>query len=308
MVLHKETPLIKSSQLRKQTGKKVFLKMENRQPTGSFKIRGIGHYCSELASSGVSRFISSSGGNAGYAVAYAGKVLNVNVTVAVPETTPKFVQNRIRECGADVEIHGTVWDETDEYAKTLARDLDGAYISPFDHPSIWKGHATIIDEIVQQTEKPDVVVLSVGGGGLLCGAIEGLQRNDWSDVPVIAVETEGTASFAASASAGTLVTLDRIDSIASSLGAKQVTHKALDHYNTLDITPHIVSDRDTVKACLAFLDDNNVLVEPACGAALSVVYSNSDVICDAQTVMVIVCGGIGVTSEKLREWDESLPS
>ena len=307
MVLHKETPLIESLQLRKRTGKKVFLKMENQQPTGSFKIRGIGHYCSELAPSGVSRFISSSGGNAGHAVAYAGNALMINVTVAVPETTPQFVQDRIRECGADVEIHGSIWDEADEYAKKLAHNLDGAYISPFDHPSIWNGHASIIDELVHQADKPDVVVLSVGGGGLLCGAIEGLQRNDWSDVQVIAVETEGAASFAASVSAGTLVTLDRIDSIASSLGAKRVTRKSLDFYNTLDITPHIVSDRDTVEACLAFLNDHNVLVEPACGAALSVVYSNSNVIRDAQTVMIIVCGGIGVTPEKLREWDESLP-
>ena len=308
MILHKETVLIESSQFRKRTGKKVLLKLENQQPTGSFKIRGIGHYCTELASSGVSRFISSSGGNAGYAVAYAGKALRINVTVAVPETTPQFVRDRIRECGADVEIHGSVWDETDEYAKKLARDLDGTYISPFDHPSIWNGHATIIEELVQQAEKPDAMILSVGGGGLLCGVIEGLQRNGWSDVPVITVETEGTASFAASVSAGTLVTLDRIDSIASTLGAKQVTRKALEYYNTLDITSHIVSDRDTVEACLAFLNDHNVLVEPACGAALSVVYSNSDVIRDAQTVMVIVCGGIGVTQEKLREWDASLPS
>lgn len=196
MKLHEEISLIESDRLNGLTGGKILLKMECRQPVGSFKIRGIGLLCSEFAAAGVSHFISSSGGNAGYAAAYAGRKLGVNVTV--------------------VEVHGSVWDESDVYAAGLSKKLNAAYISPFDHPVVWKGHSTIIDEMVDQNEKPDGIVLSVGGGGLLCGIVEGLHRNNWNNVPIIAVETEGAASFAASVSAGKIVALEKIESVAAS--------------------------------------------------------------------------------------------
>ena len=116
MKLHEETSLIESDRLNGLTGKKILLKMECRQPVGSFKIRGIGLLCSEFAAAGVSHFISSSGGNAGYAAAYAGRKLGVNVTVVVPDTTPEDMRRIIREQGAVVEVHGSVWDESDVYA------------------------------------------------------------------------------------------------------------------------------------------------------------------------------------------------
>ena len=91
----------------------------------------------------------------------------MDVTVVVPDTTSEDVLRIIRDQGAVVEVHGSVWDETDEYAAGLSKELNAAYISPFDHPTIWRGHSTIIDEIAGQNGKPDSIVLSVGGGGLL---------------------------------------------------------------------------------------------------------------------------------------------
>ena len=302
MKLHEETSLIESDRLNGLTGKKILLKMECRQPVGSFKIRGIGLLCSEFAAAGVSHFISSSGGNAGYAAAYAGRKLGVNVTVVVPDTTPEDMRRIIREQGAVVEVHGSVWDESDVYAAGLSKKLNAAYISPFDHPVVWKGHSTIIDEMVDQNEKPDGIVLSVGGGGLLCGIVEGLHRNNWNDVPIIAVETEGAASFAASVSAGKIVALEKIESVAASLGARQVTQKALDYTRSHTIIPYTVTDEAAVNACVHFLDDHSALVEPACGASLSVVYDNSLTIRAMKTVAVIVCGGIGISEEKLHKW------
>ncbi len=306
--LHFLTPVMEHRSLSKECGKKILMKMECFQPVGSFKIRGVGYACREMVAAGASRFISSSGGNAGYAVAYAGRELGVDATVVVPETTAPEVRRRIEEQGAEVIVHGSVWDETHRHAMTLAREETSGYIPPFDHPSLWKGHATIVDELAGQCAKPDAVILSVGGGGLLCGVLEGLHRNDWEDVPVIAVETEGAASFHESVVRGEPVTLPGITSIATSLGAKRVADKALEWTRRHEIHSITVTDRASVNACLRFADDQRVLVEPACGASLSVVYDPPEVVQSARTILVIVCGGIGATLSKLTHWKEAMKS
>src|SRR5438067_2492497 len=109
--LHIKTPLIVSPILSKIVGREVYLKLENCQPSHSFKLRGIGLLCCESARKGATRFISSSGGNAGLAAAYAGKMLNIQTTVFVPESTPKFMRDRIQLEGAEVVVKGRVWDE-----------------------------------------------------------------------------------------------------------------------------------------------------------------------------------------------------
>ena len=136
------TPVVTSSTLNKITDAKCYLKMENYQRTGSFKIRGIGRLCEEYVNSGITHLISSSGGNAGIAVAYAGRLLGTKVTVIVPSTTSLEVCQRIALEGADVQIHGSVWNEAHTYALKFAKDNNGAYIHPFDHPAIWNGHSS----------------------------------------------------------------------------------------------------------------------------------------------------------------------
>lgn len=306
MNLYIQTPCFESTPLSNRINKSVLLKMECFQPTGSFKIRGIGLLCKEYKENGVDHFISSSGGNAGYSVAYAGRRLGAQVTVIVPETTPKDVCDRINQEGAKVIIQGTVWDESHKYALKLSNDLGAAYISPFDHPTIWRGHSTIVDEIARQCQRrPDAIILSVGGGGLLCGIVEGLQRNNWNDVQIIAVETEGADSLSSSVKSGKLVTLDRIDSIATSLGAKQVAAQAFKYSQSYPITTYTVSDLVAVNACKMFSYNHRVLVEPACGASLSLVYNDSELINSLKTILVIVCGGIGVSLQKLEEWSKT---
>jgi L-serine/L-threonine ammonia-lyase len=96
----------------------------------------------------------------------------------------------------------------------FARSQQAVYIHPFDDPIVWSGHASMIREIAEEGIRPGAIVASVGGGGLLCGLVEGMHAMGWTDIPVVAVETEGAASFAASVQAGRLVTLDRITSTA----------------------------------------------------------------------------------------------
>jgi L-serine/L-threonine ammonia-lyase len=300
--LHTRTPLLESLALSKLCGKPVFLKMENMQPTGSFKIRGIGRLCQEGRERGFTHFVSSSGGNAGYAAAYAGRILKTPTTVFVPETTPAQFQQQIAGQGAEVRVTGSVWDEADQAALAFSRAAQALYVPPFDHPAIWEGNSTLIDEVVEEIGAPGEVVVSVGGGGLLCGVISGLARHQFERTPVIAVETEGTASLAASLQAGRLVTLDQIRGVAKSLGAKTVAAQAFEWARERPVAPLVVSDAVAMKACVRFADDHKCLVEAACGASLAAAYSQSALLSEAERVVIVVCGGIGVSLESLEPW------
>ncbi len=301
--LHIVTPHFHSQPLSLSTGKDIWLKFESMQPSGSFKLRGIGHACQNAVRNGAKRFISSSGGNAGIAAAYAGRKLSIPVLVVVPETTSERAKEMILEQNAEVVVHGESWQEANQLAVSRTGELD-FFIHPFDNPLLWQGHASMIDEIASTGEKPDVVVLSVGGGGLLCGVVEGLQRNDWSDVPVIAVETEGANSLERSIREGRLIELAAIQSIATSLGARKVCEQAYLYSSTYPITSMVVSDKSAVNACNQFIEDHRVVIEPACGASLSVIYENSSTFDDFRSILIIVCGGATATVAQLKKWTE----
>lgn len=301
--LHLETPLFESRALSIHAGRTVWLKLEAMQPPGSFKIRGIGLACQEYSRRGAERFISSSGGNAGIAVAYAGRHLSVPVVVVVPETTTDRAKALILQEGAELIVHGSSWHEANALALSMVGESD-AFLHPFDDPLIWQGHASLVDEVVRSGVKPDVVVLSVGGGGLLSGVVEGLHRNGWKDVPVIAVETEGADSLAQSVRAGQRVELAAITSIATSLGATQICEQAFSCTMEHPVRSIVVSDRAAVFACQKFLADHRVVVEPACGASLAVVYDSAPELEECKSVLVVVCGGVTATVEQLRGWSD----
>ncbi|MCG8604686.1 pyridoxal-phosphate dependent enzyme [bacterium] len=302
--LHMETPVISSPKLGKSHGKEVFLKMECYQPVGSFKIRGMGLLSKRMVEEGVSHLFSSSGGNAGYAIAYAGRRLGIQVTVVVPEPTNADVCETIESEGARIERFGRDWNDAHERAMELAERTSGGYLHPFDDPIAWEGHATIVDEWVSQCERPDAIVVSVGGGGLFCGVMQGLQRYpQWKDVPVITAETEGADSLYSSVKSGKLICLDKITSLAATLGVKQVALQAFEWGQTEQVTPVKVSDQQAVHACRRFAQDHRVFVEPACGAALAVVYDHLRVIEQARSILVVVCGGIGAGPDQLDKWE-----
>jgi len=301
------TPLWESRPLSDAAGVPVFLKMEAFQPVGSFKARGMGAACTSARESGAERVICASGGNAGYAVAYAGRRLGMGVTIVVPRTTSPRAIELIRGEGAELVVHGESWDDSQTHAVERAAQLDAVVIHPFDDPQVWAGHATIIPEIADRGVVPGAIVVSVGGGGLLSGLLEGMHAIGWVDVPVLAVETHGADSFAASLRAGRVVTLDRITSIATTLGARRITRRALEWSGRHPITSWVVSDRAALDACLRFADDHRVLVEPACGAALAAVYQPVAPLRGHAPLVVIVCGGAGVTRPLLEKWDREVP-
>lgn len=304
--LHERTPLWDSLPLAEACGARVLLKMEALQPIGSFKLRGLGAAASDAVERGARRLVASSGGNAGLAAAYSGRMLGVPVLVVVPRTTPEAMRARIRAEGAEVVEHGAAWDDAHARALELARDPATAYLHPFDDPRIWTGHATLVDEAREQGPKPGAVVVAVGGGGLCCGLIEGLERAGWSDVPVLAVETAGADSFARSRAAGRVVELESITSIATTLGARRVAEELLARTRRHPTESLVVSDREAVEACERFAADHRVLVEPACGAALAAIYCRLPFLEGRSPILAVVCGGAGASPELLARWKRAV--
>ena len=284
--------------------KTLRFKMEASQPCGSFKLRGVECACRDALNHGAAKFLSSSGGNAGLAVAYVGNQLQVPVTVVLPKTTANETAEKLRGLNAEVIIHGDAWDEAHLYCLDYCKtDASIAYSPPFEHPKLWEGHATIVDELVEQCERePDLIIASVGGGGLMCGIMEGLKRNHWEHTHVLAVETIGADSLNCAFDAGHLVTLDRIYSVAKSLGAKCVSPTALAYAQTSRVTPFRVEDARAVAACIRFANEARVIVEPACGAPLAPVLDQRDVLKPYQNIGAGVCGGSNVNLDILNQW------
>lgn len=294
--LHIQTPLIESHYLKNKLNKRVYFKLECMQPSGSFKLRGIGALCQEELQRGAKAFVASSGGNAGIAVAYCGMKLDVPTTVFIPGSSNPVYIDAIKSYGAKVMVAGQVWDDAHQAALNFAKQHQAAYIPPFDHPTLWKGHASMITEAIQQgLSKPDAVILSVGGGGLACGVLEGMHQHGWENVPLIAVETKGADAFAQSVKARQLVTLEAITSKATSLGAKRIAQKLMDWEKIHKIENIVVTDDEAEQACLNFAHEQRILLEYSSGASLSLVYNDHPIICNAESVLVIVCGGINTT-------------
>jgi len=253
------------------------------------------------------------------AAAYVARHLGVPLTLYVPQSTPHNIQQILRAEGADVIVHGSVWDEADAKAVEVARDPTVGYIPPFDHPDVWEGHSSLVSELCGQLESlsrpspPDLLILSVGGGGLLIGVAHGMERVGWHNVPILAMETEGANCFNAAVTAGHIVTLPAITSVAKCLGALTVASEAFSLYNSRPIISRVVSDKQCIQATARFLDDHRMLVEPACGAAVAAIYGH--VIQQLQSegrlpaklergIVLVVCGGMCVTSQMLADWKQ----
>ncbi|KAK7152730.1 hypothetical protein R3I93_010830 [Phoxinus phoxinus] len=307
---HVVTPLLESAGMSKRMGTTVFLKMESSQPTGSFKIRGIGHMCQNVASSNKSRgVICSSGGNAGMATAYAARKLNLPATIVLPSSTPQLVAQKLKDQGATVKVVGKVWDDANAEALRLAESEGLTVIHPFNHPLVWKGHSSIVHELkASLPSKPGAIVLSVGGGGLLCGVMEGLDEVGWGNVPVLCMETVGADCLNVAVKARDLVMLPDITSEATCLGAKMACQQAFEYSKRPNVISEVVTDLQALEAVELFLDEERVLVELACGASLAAVYSGLIQRLQEEErlpklldpLVMIVCGGGSVNLPQLR--------
>ncbi|XP_055861843.1 L-serine dehydratase/L-threonine deaminase-like isoform X2 [Biomphalaria glabrata] len=311
--LYSETPVLCSTSLSKYSGIQVYLKLDNLQPPGSFKLRGISHLIQKALETGrCDHVYCASGGNAGMAAAYASRELGIPCTIILPKTTPAFLADRLKLYNAEVRVHGEVYDEAKTLAQELSKQTGSLYVPAFEHPDIWEGHASMIVEAAQQMqERPSVVITSVGGGGLCNGIVQGMRQVGWENVPIVAVETQGADCFDAAIKAGEVVNLEAITSVAKTLGSLSVSPTTLEYYKQANppIINYVVTDQDAVSACVKFADDHRFLVEPACGASLAIIYGKilhrlieEKKLTSITSALVIVCGGAIVSTEVIQSW------
>lgn len=235
--------------------------------------------------------------------------------MVVPQSTPAFVHELLKGYGADVMVHGKVWDDADKKTRELCEsDPSSLYMPPFDHPDVWEGHSSLVHEVNKQLggEKPDVVVVALGGGGLMCGVLRGMHQLGWDNVPVVAVETKGADSLAECARQKKWTEIDDITSMAKCLGARRVTKRAFEWLTQHPVLSVVIEDKDAVTACLQFADDHKMMVELACGAPLSMVYGEGiSQLQDAghlpqelKNIVVVVCGGSAVNVDTMLSWKQ----
>jgi threonine dehydratase len=217
-----KTPLLTSRILSERTGFNVRLKAEVFQKTGSYKIRGPLNKFTYLSDEQKRRgVICSSAGNHAQGVALAAKIHGMHAVVCMAENATPSKIAATKAYGAEVVLHGTIWDEANEKARQLVAERGYTYIHPFDDPQLVAGQGTMGLEIHEDFPQADVVVVPIGGGGLISGVSMALKAMN-PTIRVVGVESSGAPGMQKSVQAGHVVTLDRVDCIIDGLRVKRV--------------------------------------------------------------------------------------
>lgn len=284
----RQTNLVYSDFFSEQCGNKVYLKPENMQLTGAYKIRGAYFKISTLTDEERERgLITASAGNHAQGVAYAAKAYGVKATIVMPTTTPLIKVNRTESYGAKVILHGDVYDEACAYAYKLAEEHGYTFIHPFDDLAVATGQGTIAMEIIKELPLVDYILVPVGGGGLATG-ISSLAKQLKPNVKVIGVEPAGANSLERSFDAGEVVTMDTIHTIADGTAVKTPGKKIFPYLEqNLDgiIT---VKDSELVVAFLDMVENHKIIVE---NSGLLSVAALKHLECTNKKVVSILSGG-----------------
>lgn len=256
-----ETKLIYSDFLSAQTGNKVYLKPENMQLTGAYKLRGAYYKISTLSPEAREKgLITASAGNHAQGVAYAAKKYNVNAVIVMPTTTPLMKVNRTKSYGAEVILKGDVYDEACEYAYRLAEEKGYTFIHPFDDLAVATGQGTIAMEIFKELPLVDIILVPIGGGGLATG-VSTLAKLLNPKIHVIGVEPAGANCMQASLQAGEVVTLPGVNTIADGTAVK-TPGKEIFPYIKENIDEIItVPDEELVVSFLDIVENHKMIVE-----------------------------------------------
>ncbi len=256
-----ETKLLYSDYLSGQTGNKVYLKPENMQFTGAYKVRGAYYKLSTLTDEERKKgLITASAGNHAQGVAYAAKCYGVKAVIVMPTTTPLIKVNRTKGYGAEVVLYGDVYDEACGYAYELAEKNGYTFIHPFDDLAVATGQGTIAMEIFKDLPLVDYILAPIGGGGLATG-VSALAKLLNPKIKVIGVEPAGANCLQVSLKEGKVVTLDRVSTIADGTAVKTPGNKLFSYLskNLDDIIT--VEDEELVVAFLDMVENHKMVVE-----------------------------------------------
>lgn len=283
-----DTGLIYSHFFSNATGNYVYLKPENMQVTGAYKIRGAYFTISTLSDQEkAAGLITASAGNHAQGVAYAAKHSGVPATIVMPTTTPLIKVNNTKNYGAAVVLHGSTFDDAAEEAARLSQEKGLTYIHPFNDLRVATGQGTISYEIFSDLPDVDIILVPIGGGGLASG-VATLAKLLNPNVKVIGVEPAGAASMKASLEAGHIVTLPEIETIADGVAVKTPGDQVLPYIqeNLDDIIT--IDDNELVSAFLDMTETHKMIVENAGLLTVAALYHLN---CKKQNVVPILTGG-----------------
>ncbi len=283
-----ETNLIHSPAFTAACGNNVYLKPENMQVTGAYKIRGAYFKISTLSEEEKELgLITASAGNHAQGVAYAAQHAGVKATVVMPTTTPMLKVNNTKNYGAEVILHGSTFDDAAAKAMELAEEKGMTYVPPFNDLTVATGQGTIAYEIFRNLPDVDIILVPIGGGGLAAG-VSTLAKLLNPNVKVIGVEPTGAASMKASIEAGHVVTLDSVSTIADGVAVKTpgdlvfpYVQQNIDEIITID-------DDELVDAFLDMAEKHKMIVE---NAGLLTIAALSHLDCKGKNVVSILSGG-----------------
>ncbi len=283
-----DTKLVYSDYFTKASGNKVYLKPENMQFTGAYKVRGAYYKMSTLSDEERAKgIITASAGNHAQGVAYAAKCYGVKATIVMPTTTPLIKVNRTKSYGAEVVLYGDVYDEACKRAYELADEKGYTFIHPFNDFGVATGQGTIAMEIIKELPLVDVILVPIGGGGLATG-VSTLAKMLNPKIKVYGIEPEGAACLKASMEAGKVVTLPGVNTIADGTAVKTpgdllfpYLQKNLDGIIT-------VPDEELVVAFLDMVENHKMVVE---NSGLLAVAATKHLKAENKKVVAIMSGG-----------------
>ncbi len=282
------TKLIYSDYLSDQCGGKVYLKPENMQHTGAYKIRGAYYKISTLSAEERERgLITASAGNHAQGVAYAAKKFGCKATIVMPTVTPLIKVNRTKSYGADVVLYGDVYDDAYAYACELAEKNGYTFVHPFNDLDVAAGQGTIAMEIVQELPTVDYILVPVGGGGLIAG-VSSLAKMLNPKIKVIGVEPAEAASMTAALQAGEVVELDSANTIADGTAVKAVGDKVLPYIQENVDDMLLVEDDELIGAFLDMVENHKMIIE---NSGLLSVAALKQLDCRGKKVVCILSGG-----------------
>ena len=255
------TKLVYSDYLSQQTGGKVYLKPENMQYTGAYKLRGAYYKISTLSEEERAKgLITASAGNHAQGVAYAAKAFGCKATIVMPTVTPLIKVNRTMSYGAEVILHGDVYDDACAKAYELAEEHGYTFVHPFDDLDVATGQGTITMEIIQELPTVDYILAPIGGGGLITG-VSTLAKMLNPKIKVIGVEPAEAASMKAALKAGHVVTLPSANTIADGTAVKTVGENTLEYVKENVDQILTVEDDELIGAFLDMVENHKMIVE-----------------------------------------------
>lgn len=256
-----DTKLVYSDYFSAQTGNKVYLKPENMQMTGAYKLRGAYYKISTLSEEERAKgLITASAGNHAQGVAYAAKAFGVKAVIVMPTTTPLIKVERTKGYGAEVVLYGNVYDEACEHAYQLAEENGYTFIHPFDDPVVATGQGTIAMEIIKELPLVDYILVPIGGGGLATG-VSTLVKLLNPNIKVIGVEPSGANCMQESVRRGEVTTLETVNTIADGTAVKTPGEKIFPYIQKNVDEIITVDDDELIVAFLDMVENHKMIVE-----------------------------------------------